>query len=447
MRFAKTIGLVTLLLTGLTPVAGATPPDIYGFGIRASALGGAVTADVEGPSANYYNPAGLVRDDSLRIGLWYFSSSPFLDINGERSEVERHGAANLGLVAPAEFDGMRLAFGLGIHLPDQRIARTRSSIVDRPRWELYDTRSHRIFLTTNLAFSPVDWISFGAGLNFQSSSVLTLDLRGDAHPFQPEDLSRLEHQFKGDLTSVPYIQAGVQIRPHERIDVGLTYRQQYRLGNQIIALADANIIGLGDPIPLRFALDTAATSLFGPHQLSLAVSGRPIDSLRISAELTWYRYSSHPSLISDQVIVIEADVPAGIPVELPDEIFALPPIDMGMSDIFVPRVGVEWQAVDNASLGMTLRAGYFFHASPFPVQTGVTNFVDNTKHSVSLGWGIALRDLDPTLPGELRFDIFARYDHLVTREHVKDSLVDPVGDYVSGGRIFAIGAGAEVVFE
>ena len=46
---------------GLTSSAAAQPIDTFGMGSRSIAMGGAVTADVEDFTANYYNPAGLAR--------------------------------------------------------------------------------------------------------------------------------------------------------------------------------------------------------------------------------------------------------------------------------------------------------------------------------------------------------------------------------------------------
>ncbi|MEM9073413.1 MAG: outer membrane protein transport protein [Myxococcota bacterium] len=435
------------LLLALSSTAFATPPDIFGFGARSNALAGAVTADVEDVSANYYNPAGLVHGGGLRLLVQYFNSQPLLEINGQRSTVERHGGLNAGLVAPATFGNVRLAFGLGIHLPDQRVARTRSTIVDRPRWELYDTRSHRILLATNLAVQFASWLRVGAGIAFQSPSELTLDFRGASNAVRPETLSRLEHQFRGDLTSIRYPSAGIQISPHRMIEFGLTYRGQYELSSTLIALANVDITGLGDAIPLRFALNTRSVSLFGPQQLAFGMAFRPIERLRIGFDLTWFDWSKHPSLIAEQDIVLEADIPPALGIEIPDEITALPSLPLGLKDTFVPRLGIEYQAVDTVALEVDIRLGYAYEPTPFPVQRGITNFVDGDKHTVSFGLGFALTDLEPTLPGAVHFDIYANYGRVVPRNHNKDSLVDGVGDYTAGGHLVAAGVGIEVVFE
>ncbi len=428
--------------------ASATPPDTHGLFSRSISLGGAVTADVEDSSANYYNPAGLVHSGELRLTVGYLSVSPFLNINDERSSVERHGAMLVGLVAPATFGDARFAFGLALHLPDQRLARTRSAVVTRPRWEMYDTRPGRIYLATNVAVSPVPWLTLGAGITFQSPSELTLDIRGDTHALSPESRSRLEHQFKGDLTSIRYPQAGIQIHPHDMFSFGLTYRGSFELRNRIIALADANITGIGDtPIPLQFALDADTVSMYGPQQVSFGATFDPTSRLHFALELTWYDWSKHPSLIADQEILLSADVPPGLGITIPDEISSLPPLPLNLHDTFVPRIGIEVGVLETSAYQLDARVGYVYENSPFPTQTGTLNFVDNDKHTLTLGIGLKMTELEPTLPGELRLDAHALYSYLPEREHIKDSLVDAVGDYRSQGHLFGAGVTLEVAFE
>lgn len=82
--------------------AHATPPDVYGFGVRSVALGGAVSADVNDPSANYHNPAGLAVNDGIRLSVGYASLTPRLQINGEASDVERFGHIQIGMIAPVQ---------------------------------------------------------------------------------------------------------------------------------------------------------------------------------------------------------------------------------------------------------------------------------------------------------------------------------------------------------
>ena len=65
----------------------------------------------------------------------------------------------------------------------------------------------------------------------------------------------------------------------------------------------------------------------------------------------------------------------------------------------MPRIGLEYSfgfggTVDvhgeaRPAIQVPLRAGYAYEATPIPPQTGVTNFVDADRHTVSAGAALA----------------------------------------------------------
>lgn len=444
----KRIVLFAALLVGLATAttARANPLDTFGFASRSTSLGGAVAADVEDASAVYYNSAGLARGSHLRIMLGYVRDHSRLAINGADSNVEPIAGTNIGIVAPIPIGRTRLAFGLGVHLPDQRISRTRSVLTDRPRWEMYDTRPHKIFLSMGLAFQPVRYVRIGGGITFQSPSALALNLRGSADFFSPES-STLEHEFRGNLLSVRYPHAGIQVDPHPRISIGLAYRGRLTVRTKLDASVLGQITGLGAPVPLSFSLQNLGVTTYFPQQVVLSLVARPIDGLRLGFDLQWLDWSGHPSLIANDTVALSLTLPPGFGLTLPGEIRGRKPIAMGMQDRIVPRFGAEYRLVDNDTLALDLRAGYLYERTPFPVQRATTNFVDNDRHTVSLGVGVELRDLRPTLPGSLRIDAHLVYAHMPERTHTKLSPADPVGDYTSSGDQFGFGATMEVLFE
>src|SRR5690554_2296809 len=237
------IALSAIFVPAFDRQASASPPDTLGFGSRSIGRAGAVTADVDDFSANYYNPAGLARGDGLRVDIGYLRLHSGLSINGVDSNIEPVGALNVGIVAPGRFGNFRFAFGLGLLLNDQRMSRTRSAILNRPRWELYDTRPHKVFLTTNLAIRPVDWLIIGGGITFQAPSELTLQLDGGADIVDPSG-ARAEHMFTGDLMSIRYPQAGLQILPTDDLSFAFTYRGSFLPHNTLRAKADIDILNL-----------------------------------------------------------------------------------------------------------------------------------------------------------------------------------------------------------
>lgn len=444
-RFARIALALALALAPMASIAHANPLDTFGFGSREVALGGAVGADVSAASSAYYNPAGLARGSELRIAVGYNRIHSNLQIAGTDSGLDPVAGTNFGIVAPIPLGRTRLAFGIAAHLPDQRISRTRSVLLDHPRWELYDTRPHKIFLSTSVAFQPVSWLRFGGGITFQSPSSLALNLRGTADFFMPA-ASALEHEFRGNLLSIRYPHAGIQVDPNEHVSFGFTYRGRLRVVTRLTAIVDGDITGFTDPIPVDFSLLNVGVSTFFPQEIVLSAAVRPIESLRIGFDLQWLDWSQHPSLIANDTVALALQLPPGLSLNLPSEIRGRKPIPMGMHDRWVPRIGVEWRALENDTLAVDVRGGYAYERSPFPPQRGATNFVDNDRHAISLGAGLELRDLQPTMDGMLRFDAHFVYYALPDRLHQKSSPIDPVGDYVSGGNQFGFGLQMEALF-
>lgn len=438
------------LLTTAAPVR-AQPMDTYGFSSRSVAMGGAVTADVEDVSSNYYNPAGLVRGDYFRAGIGWFGAFHELEVDGLDSGVDPVHGLVFGLAIPGSFDrNFRFAFGLGVHLNDDRVSRTRSLPRSRPRWELYDNRPHRTYLAAHLAIELFEIVRIGGGISFLSYSANTLAVRGLLDIVAADAGSRLEHTIRADLTTIRYPQVGIQVQPIPELSFGLVYRGSFALSNRLIAEVDATISAgsLADPFPGYFFLLSESVNAFVPQQVSLGGSYSPIPELTINLEVTWVNWSAYISPVGTSEVILDLDLPPELRdrIFVPDDIGGSTPIAANFADRFVPRVGVEGTAFRNEVMDVRLRSGFFYEETPTPPQTGLTNLVDTDRLAFSLGAGLRLTDLRPLIDGFLGFDIHFQYNYLPWRAVQKTSLVDPVGDFVAGGHIFAAGAMMEVGF-
>ncbi len=448
---------LTALLVLLPLPAAAQPMDTYGMGSRSIALGGAVTADVEDWTANYYNPAGVVRDEQLRIGVGWFGAYNDLSLNDVSSNVDPVTGIVVGLNVPGNIGDFRFAFGLGLHLNDQRVSRTRTLPRQRPRWEFYNNRPQRTFLATHIAIEPVPWLRIGGGIGFLSTSEVDLTIRGSIDIAAPERRSALEHDLLANLVTTRFPQVGVQIQPTDWLDFGAVYRGEYALSNTLTAeVGEADRSGpnaarliAGDvEIPAFLGLLSASTGAYVPHQISFGASVRPIPTVRIGVEVTWLMWSLYQSPIG----LTELDIQIDVPPELAGSIVIPPltntfPAQANFSDRVVPRIGVEWTALQSRDVGVDLRAGYFYESTPVPEQTGEFNLVDTDRHAWSVGAGLELHGLRPLLPGSLRFDVHLQYAWLPPRAMQKTSVIDPIGDFVAQGQIFAGGLTMEARFE
>ena len=151
-RLASSPGVAALLFVLLLPLAArANPVEAFGFGARAQGMASAVTAVVNDSTANFYNPAGLAMTDALTIDVGYFFNRLDLRFNGRGQGVDNNSGIQAGILIPGRFGPVRWAFGIAVFLPDRRLSRVRALPQFQPRWVLYDNRTQRIFLTTNIA--------------------------------------------------------------------------------------------------------------------------------------------------------------------------------------------------------------------------------------------------------------------------------------------------------
>src|SRR5439155_17054347 len=117
----------TGLAVGLaTRAARANPLDLFGFGSRETAMGNAAAADASVFSASYYNAAGLARARRMELLVGYFYAAHSLSMNGKDNDVDPVRGLVGGLVAPGKIAGVPFAFGIALHLPDDRISRVRA---------------------------------------------------------------------------------------------------------------------------------------------------------------------------------------------------------------------------------------------------------------------------------------------------------------------------------
>jgi long-chain fatty acid transport protein len=121
-------------------------------------------------------------------------------------------------------------------------------------------------------------------------------------------------------------------------------------------------------------------------------------------------------------------------------------VPIGMHDTVVPHLGVEWRALALAKVEGFVRGGYEYAKSPIPAQTGVTNYVDRDRHSVSAGLGLRLLAPLRELPGDVRLDAHVQYSVLPEGLTKKADPADLVGDYAAGGHIVNLGATMTVGF-
>lgn len=437
MMSTKTWIWVAALLLGSVRAAAANPIDAFGFGARAAALGGAQTAAADDGGANYYNPALLATFDEIHIDIGYQLAAPTLLVNGLDLGVDHSRGTTAALTAPGLVAGKRIALSGAVFLPDEHITRTRALPSQKPRFALYDNRPQRLFLAASLAVGLTDRLFVGAGLAYLSNTRGTVILDGRLGFPNPAD-SDLQLAIDVDLETIRYPQAGVLYRARPWLDMGLSYRGGFRLRLDQVFLIQGDI-GAANIEPIvedgYFRLHTVSQDLFQPAQWTAGFEARIRPDITLAFDLEWQRWSE----LDNPAARIDIELDVG---EFNDLIDIPPPPPLpapGFHDIAVPRLGIEWLAARAPRRDVLVRGGYVYEPSPAPEQVGETNFIDNHKHTLSLGTGLILRQTSEILPGPISLDAFAAVTLLETRLHAKLSPVDPIGDYRSSGHIWQLG--------
>ena len=432
------VALAAFVVTASAPsVARANEPWIHGFGSRPTAMGGAVAADTTDFSANYYNPAGLAGDMGLRLAVAYTYAFQNLHIYGKDSGVAPVRGVSFGIAASGKIFGvLPVALGIATHIPDDGLSRVTALREGVPRWELYDSRASVLYLTANLAIRPWRWLELGGGVSFLAATQGRFEISGTANVLEPFN-SQLRHEVDADLTSVRYPEVGARVHLGSIADVAIVYRHETKLSLSLAALLKGNVDFAGVLVPLTYSLTSHTIAAFLPAQLVVGTSLHPTRDLHINADITYVHYAAYESPTAQTSASLTVVPPKGFPLDLPGNVKPTQPLPPMFEDRIVPRIGVEWllPGLDDRSFArVALRAGYFYEKSPVPPQTGITNFVDADRHTVSCGAGVALRE------PKLSLDVHFAYSALPERVTLKTNPADIVGDYRQDGSMVNLGA-------
>jgi long-chain fatty acid transport protein len=272
-----------------------------------------------------------------------------------------------------------------------------------------------------------------------ASTKGVVNLRGLVGFPRPEQ-SNLDLAIDVDLDTVQYPVAGIWYRALPWLDVGAAYRGGFYLTIDLAFNLRGDVGTPGVPPAVtngHVDLHTVSQDLFQPAQWIAGLDARITPRLQLAFDVAYHRWSvfQNPSAKIDPP---DLDLGQFNPfVHIPP----FPPLpNPNFHDIVVPRIGLEWLAREDARHRLFARAGYVYEPSPAPEQVGESNFIDNDKHTLTVGAGYELRrGLTSIIPRPVSFDVSLGLTELVPREHRKLSPVDPIGDYRSSGHVLQMG--------
>lgn len=396
------IALVAML--ALAPHATASPLDLFGFGGRSPALAGTGVATSTDYDAVYLNPAGLADAVHKRITLGTMGGDMFLYRDGERADTDGIAGMIIGGAVRLPLGGRlrdRVGLGLGFHIPTAAINRARHPLPGVPVHVLLESRTHVVAVQGALGMMLDQRWRVGIGVLALAELRGSIDVTTDAAGrFTTDSEQQLVTRF-APIAGARYL------APERGLAVGLTVRGVSRSDYDILVTND-----LGDSLPLTIpTVRIAGASQYDPLTVALEGAWQWRPRVRVSGQLAYQRWSAYPP-------------PTLTPVEgAPD----LPP--PGFHDIVVPRVAVEWLGA-RGKARMSARGGYAFVMSPAPANSGEQSLLDNHRHVLAAGLGLAWPET--WLP--LSIDAWAQVHALMPRAHdtVTQSM-DTSGRVLVGG--------------
>lgn len=215
-------GLATLLVLFVVGTSSAEGFRLYGLSADGQMRGEALVASSDGPDANWYNPAALVKLDttsSVSGGLNYLIVKAEYTSNTGQSVKNNDTDFPLPSLYYSQKVGLRWAFGIGMNTPFGL-----STDYTDPSFNYITTGGEikLINVSPNASFKVSDSLSIGAGVNYyRSSTELRQDVPYSLIAGKPDSPLKVE----GDGDGIG-LNTGVLWNLSDTQKFGLTYKSE-----------------------------------------------------------------------------------------------------------------------------------------------------------------------------------------------------------------------------
>ena len=373
--------------------AHANPIEVFGLTSQRAGQANTGVASADDASALYYDPAGLVASPGGELVVGTLGAYSHLGINGVSATLSDPYGFQLAVRAPLPLGGAladRFAVGVGLHLLPKHVARIIAPAPDEPFYPYYGDRLSRVVVLPGAA------VRLGNGLSIGGAVNVLAGLSGSI--YATEGATRaIDARVDERVPTVARAIAGVHWQLSESLRLGAVYRQRFEIPFE----TTAQTMVAGEPIDL----DLRASGQFTPHQVALGI-GWTAESLGAALDIGWAKWSDYPG----PFVRVDSRLPLVGPV--PGQTPRVP-----FENAISVRAGIE-SLTDH---GPVYRGGYGFESSPVPKnQSGVTNLLDGTKHTVAFGGGYVWK--------ALRVDAHVQVQLVTTRRSAK-TVYDGTGTY------------------
>lgn len=426
--------LLILVVAALSGAARAEEFTTFGFGARAAAMAGALTADANDFTAVFYNPALMTNRKDINFGAsvnWYRtitevdSKIPARTIDCTYCSPPDTVGFSLGILAPLGGKVKnRVALGLGIYIPTERLLRVLAPNTDQPFWYHLNSHNERLIVYVGLAVKIVDWLSVGVGVQALA------DLVGNGANVKVDLFSKRVDAQVIDSHLAAHVAPvfGLQVKPFERLRFGVTYRWEMSLRYEIPATIDLEGIG-------SLAFEAHGYTHYSPHTIVFGVAFEPHPDLTIALDGELALWSAAPSPYLGMTMDLSGQTLEALGLGSALDL-AAEPAKPGFANTFGGKLGIEYRPWKRFSG----RAGIFYRPTPVPKQNASnTNILDASSIGLSIGGGFNFDDPLEIFQSPIHIDLAGQGQFMFTRETVKDT-TDPVPSYTYGGRSFGVNA-------
>ncbi|RMG68458.1 MAG: hypothetical protein D6715_02240 [Calditrichaeota bacterium] len=347
--------------------------NIYEFGARSSAMGGATVARAWDASTIFFNPAGLAFLDGGQFyggvtlivpSAKFVGAAPIFDsrVHSAKDQVFPPPGIYLSYKLGSRFAagvGFTTPFSLGLEWKDDFPGRGVSRDVDLKSFYIHAVGAYE--LLPNL--------SIGGGLDFVKSTV---NLKRNVFLFNSPGSPGYEvgtAELDGTSDWKVGFSAALQYRA-DRFGFGVMYRHrinnEFNNGDATFQIFDnlsvPNVAAVASSILKNQKVSTAITY---PNYVTLGVYLGLTEKLGLESDVNVFNWS-----VFDRVRLDFED----------DKLDAV--LNENYHDSFTARLGVHYNLTDQ----FTLLGGYIYDTTPQPIESVSPLLPDDTRHDFSVGF-------------------------------------------------------------
>lgn len=342
-------------------------------GARAMAQGGAFAARAGDPSTIFFNPAGVswLRGTQILGGAtlirprFKFRGPTEFNTNQESEMIDQFYYQPNFYMTHSWDEGVLKGLGVGIGLNSPYGFETKWDDNWIGKAITQETNLKTYFITPTVSYAFNDLVSVGVGVNYVRGSVT---LRQSVTLFDPPMNLNLE----GDGDGIGW-NAGVLVKPIERISLGFSYRSSVKVD----FAGTANFNASTESMRTLFPGGDVKTSVKLPATYFAGIAFQPIENFEVEFDYQGISWSSYDKLDIDFVNDVNTD---------PEKVIKQADVSSqkNYQDTYILRAGAEYNF---PNIGLKARLGYLFDKNPVPDEHLEPFLPDANRNGFNIGLG------------------------------------------------------------